>query len=364
MGSGSATNCASPAASGSAHLGWTFPEFDRVAGINDGYVLLAPSSDVAASLLSTPGYVTAAFVVPRPGADITPTSTASSPASRPQGRPGRTCPPCSRTACRVSTSSRWRHHRRRPHRCEHDPAGRRGSARGDGTIGAIGAKPFGLFGGMLGEGAVVGRPRGTVGCSKRLPARDVSGEQIRAIHVGRVRRRHHSAFHAGLIAIGAVAGDPLRNPRDDRAGLRLVRDGPLASMASVGECSAPGYPDVAALVGVGLLAGAVVVLKIFERGSLPLNVGINGLTVALSGGVGDGVDRSAWRRSPIDVADARPSRRRAAAGADFRRYALLFAMSAALLAESTSLAIGSHSMQLLGTEQVAAQKTDRLPPRC
>jgi putative ABC transport system permease protein len=48
-------------------------------------------------------------------------------------------------------------------------------------------------------------------------------------------------------------------------------------------------------------------------------------------------------------------------GADFRRYALLFAFSAALLAESTSLAIGSYSMQLLGTRQVAAQKADRLP---
>ena len=48
-------------------------------------------------------------------------------------------------------------------------------------------------------------------------------------------------------------------------------------------------------------------------------------------------------------------------GADIRRYALLFALSAALLAEGTSLAIGSHSMQLLGTEQIAAQKADRLP---
>src|SRR6201999_1580861 len=33
---------------GSAHLGWTFPEFDRVEGINGGYVLLAPSMDIAA----------------------------------------------------------------------------------------------------------------------------------------------------------------------------------------------------------------------------------------------------------------------------------------------------------------------------
>jgi putative ABC transport system permease protein len=48
-------------------------------------------------------------------------------------------------------------------------------------------------------------------------------------------------------------------------------------------------------------------------------------------------------------------------GADIRRYTLLFGLSAALLAESTSLAIGSYSMQLLGTEQIAAQKADRLP---
>ena len=40
---------------GSAHVGWTFPEFDRVEGINDGYVLMAPSTDVAATLLSAPG---------------------------------------------------------------------------------------------------------------------------------------------------------------------------------------------------------------------------------------------------------------------------------------------------------------------
>jgi putative ABC transport system permease protein len=48
-------------------------------------------------------------------------------------------------------------------------------------------------------------------------------------------------------------------------------------------------------------------------------------------------------------------------GADFRRYTLLFALSAALLTEGASGAIGSHSMQLLGTEQIAAQKADRLP---
>jgi putative ABC transport system permease protein len=48
-------------------------------------------------------------------------------------------------------------------------------------------------------------------------------------------------------------------------------------------------------------------------------------------------------------------------GADFRRYTLLFALSAALLTQGTSGAISSHSMQLLGAEQIAAQKADRLP---
>jgi putative ABC transport system permease protein len=47
--------------------------------------------------------------------------------------------------------------------------------------------------------------------------------------------------------------------------------------------------------------------------------------------------------------------------ADVQRYALLFGISAAVLAESSSLAIGSQSMQLLGTKQIAEQKADRLP---
>ena len=64
--------------------------------------------------------------------------------------------------------------------------------------------------------------------------------------------------------------------------LRLVRDGPLASMASVGGVqrarTIPMWPLVARC-----LAGAVVVLKVFEHGSLPLNAGINGMTLGLCG---------------------------------------------------------------------------------
>ena len=57
--------------------------------------------------------------------------------------------------------------------------------------------------------------------------------------------------------------------------VRLVRDGPLASMASAGGVqrarTIPMWPLVA---GAGMLAAAVVVSKIFEHGSLPLDMGI------------------------------------------------------------------------------------------
>ena len=171
---------------GSAHLGWTFPEFDRVEGINDGYVLLAPSVDIAASMLSSPGYATAAFVLPRQGADIT--------------------ADVDRVIAGVATAGPPRPHQ--PAVFENSTQSLNLTALAGilvgiliavntillavedrravmGTIGAIGAKPVGLFGGMLGEGAVVGAPRGTVGRAERLPARDVSGGPIRAIHVGR-----------------------------------------------------------------------------------------------------------------------------------------------------------------------------------
>ena len=95
---------------------------------------------------------------------------------------------------------------------------------------------------------------------------------------------------------------------------------------------------------------SVVVLKIFERGSLPLNVGIYGMTVGLCGVV----LVTAWiapRGAGLAIrllTIARPAAGRLL-GADARRYAVLFALSAALLAQGASSAISSHSMQLLGT---------------
>ena len=349
---------------GSAHLGSTFPEFDRVEGINDGYVLLAPSADIAARMLSTRGYATAAFVLPRPGAEIKPDIDRVIAGLATAGPPRPQLPAVFEGASQsldltalagiivgvliaVNTILLAVEDRRAVM----------------GTIGAIGAKPVGLFGGMLGEGAVVGLLGGLLG----LPSGflfgtyllDRFGRSMLAGSGGTITAH----FTPNLIGIGAAAGMVCGILAMIGPAARLLRDGPLASMASVGGVQrARKIPTWPLVVGVVLLAGAVVVLKIFERGSLPLNVGINGLTVALCGVVLVTVwiaPRGA--RLLIELLTfARPAVGRLL-GADIRRYALLFAFSAALLAESTSLAIGSHSMQLLGTRQIAEQKADRLP---
>jgi putative ABC transport system permease protein len=349
---------------GSAHLGWTFPEFDRVEGINDGYVLLAPSGDIAASMLSSPGYATAAFVLPTPGAEIT--------------------ADIDRVIAGVATAGPPR---------PHLPAVFEGAAQSlnltalagiivgiliavnttllavedrravMGTIGAIGAKPVGLFGGMLAEGAVVGFLGGLLGVPSGFLLGtylvDRFGQSMLAGSGGTIAAH----FTPNLIVIGGAAGIVCGILAMIGPAARLVRDGPLASMASAGGVQrARRIPMWPLVVGAGMLAVAVVVLKIFERGSLPLNAGINGMTVGLCGVVLVTVwiaPRGAGQLIKL-LTIARPAVGRLL-GADFRRYALLFAFSAALLAEATSLAIGSQSMQLLGTNQVAAQKADRLP---
>lgn len=352
---------------GSAHLGWTFQEFDRVEGINNGYVLLAPSMDIAASLLSSPGYATAAFVLPRHGADITAVSAA-----------------VDRVITGVATSGSPR---------PHLPALFAGATQNlnlaalagiivgvliavntillavedrravMGTIGAIGAKPAGLFCGMLTEGAVLGVLGGLLGAPSGFLLGtylvDRLGRSMLAGSGGAVAAH----FTPNLIVIGAAAGIVCGMLAMIGPAARLVRDGPLASMASAGGVQrARKIPMWPLVVGAALLASAVVVLKIFERGPLPLSAGINGMTVGLCGVVLVTVwiaPRGAGLLIEL-LTIARPAVGRLL-GADFRRYTLLFAFSGALLAESTSLTIGSHSMQLLGTSQVAAQKADRLP---
>lgn len=349
---------------GSAHLGWTFPEFDRVKGINDGYVLLAPSIDIAASLLGSPGYATAAFVLPRQGADVTAdvdrviagVATAGPP------RPHQTAIFENATQSLnlnvlagiligflISVNSILL-----------AVEDRRAVM---GTIGAIGAKPIGLLAGMLGEGAVVGVLGGLAG----VPSGFLLGKflvdrfgQSMLAGSGATIAAH---FTPSLIAIGAAAGTVSGVLAMVGPALRLVREGPLASMASVGGMQrARTIPMWPLLAGVAALAAAVVVLKIFEHGSLPLNVGIYGMTVGLCGVV----LVTAWtapRAAGLAISLltlARPAAGRLL-GADVRRYAVLFALSAALLAQGASSAISSHSMQLLGTTQIAAEKADRLP---
>jgi putative ABC transport system permease protein len=349
---------------GSAHLGWTFPEFDRVEGINDGYVLLAPSADIAAGMLSSPGYATAAFVVPKPGAEI---------------RAG-----IDRVIAGVASAGPPR---------PHQPAVFENATQSFnltvlagilvgclialntillavedrravmGTIGAIGAKPVGLFGGMLCEGAVVGFLGGLLGVPGGFLLGtyllDRFGQAMLAGSGGTISVH----FTPSLIVIGAAAGTVSGILAMIGPAVRLIREGPLASMASAGGVqrarTIPMWPLVA---GAALLAGAVVVSKIFERGSLPLNVGIYGLAVGMFG-----VALATVWLAPRGAGLLIPLLTVARAGigrllrADVRRYTLLFAISAAILAAETSLAIASQSMQLLGTDQIAAEKSDRLP---
>ena len=349
---------------GSAHLGWTFQEFERVERINDGYVLFAPSADIAASMLGSPGYVTSAFVLPRQGTDITQDVDRVIAGNATAGPPSPHLPAVFENAeqtfnlvalagiivgilIAVNTILLAVEDRRAVM----------------GTIGAIGANPVGLFGGMLAEGAIVGVLGGLSG----LPTGfllgtylvDTFGQSLLAGSGGAIAAH----FTPNLVAFGAGAGIICGVLAMVGPAARLVRDGPLASMASAGGVQpARKIPLWPLIVGVGLMALSVAVLTVFERGSLPLDVGINSMTVGLFGLVLATV-WAAPRGARLlinGLTSVRPAVGRLL-GADIGRYALLFAFSAALLAESTSFAIGSYSTQLLGTDQVAAQKADRLP---
>ncbi len=350
---------------GSAHIGGTFAEFDRVKGINDGYVLLAPTADLAARLLGAPGFATTAFVIPRPDA-----SGVAADVDRVVAGVATAGPPRPQLPAVFENSKQ-----------SLDLVALAGVIVGIliavntillavedrravmGTIGAIGAGPVAFFGGMLAEGAVVGVLGGLLGSPTGfLLGRylvDRFGQSMLAGSGATITAHVTPGLIVTAAAAGAVCGVlAMTGP----AG-RLVRAGPLASMASVGgmqrERRIPLWP---LLAGIGLLMGAAAVSTVFAHGPWPVRVGVDAMTVGLCGVVLTTVwiaPRAAGLLITL-ITSARPALGRLL-GADFRRYALLFALSAALLAEATSLAIGSQSMQVLGTEQIAAQKATRLP---
>lgn len=349
---------------GSAHIGWTFPEFDRVAGINDGYVLLAPSIDIAARMLSTPGYVTAAFVLPKPGANVATAVDDVIADVAAAGPPRPHLPAVLQNGeqsfnltvlagiligllVAVNTILLAVEDRRAVM----------------GSIGAIGDRPVRLFSGMLTEGALIGIFGGLLGAPGGFLLGtylvDRFGRRLLAGSGGTITAH----FTPDLIVIGMTAGMVSGMLAMVGPALRLVRDGPLASMASVGgvqrDRRIPIWP---LLAGVVMMVAAVVLLNVFQRGWLPLSMGINGMTVGLYGVALVTV----WLAPRVAgvlidlLTAARPDVGRLLHG-DVRRYKLLFGLSAAVLTIGTSIAIGSHSMQLLGTKQIAAQKPNRLP---
>ncbi len=349
---------------GSAHLGWIFPEFERVEGINDGYVLMAPSEDVAASMLGAPGYVTAAFVLPRPGVEVRADidrvidgiATAGPP--RPQ-----------QPAMLANASQSFN-----MNLCSGILVGllialntillaiedRRAVM---GAIGAIGARPVGLFGGMLGEGAAIGVLGGLLGVPSGFLLGSLLVDQFGEAMLAGSGATLRAHFSPSLIVIGALAGILCGVLAMAGPAVRLVREGPLASMVSAGGVQhARRIPTWPLLVGVAAMAGSFAIAKTFAGGSLPMELGISGMTLGMFGlGLVTiwGAPRGAGRSAELLTA-VRPDVGRLL-NADVRRYALLFALSSGVLAVGAMLAIAAHTMQLLGAREIAAEKADRLP---
>jgi putative ABC transport system permease protein len=122
---------------GSAHLGSTFPEFDRVEGINDGYVCCWPCPWTSPRACSPLPVTTAAFVLPKKGTEITAVTADVDRVIAGVATAGPPRPHFAGHIRRRHTESQpdraGRHPHRRPHRREHDPAGRGGPAGGDGN---------------------------------------------------------------------------------------------------------------------------------------------------------------------------------------------------------------------------------------
>lgn len=349
---------------GAAHLGWTFDEYERVANINDGNVLLAPSPEAAAELLGGTGYLTAVFVLEKPGADIT------ADIERIVGSVATTGPPAPQAPVIYSTA-----------RQTLDLVALSGILIGIliavntillaiedrrsvmATVGAIGASPRSILFGFLGEGALIGALGGLLAVPTGFAFGsfliDYFGRSLLAGSGGVIT----NAWRLDLLALGVGAGILCGVLAIFWPAWRLVRDGPLRSMSAFGVVRHARRVSLWPLViGVIAIIGAVVLLREFNAGRLPLTVGSSALFLGLFGLMAFMV----WVSAPAagllirSIESRRPDIGRLVR-ADVERYAVLFATTVAVLTVGTSLAVGSQSVQLLSADQVAAQKAQRFP---
>ncbi len=349
---------------GSAHLGWTFPEYERVQSINGGNVLLAPSAAHAADLLGGKGFVTAAFVIEKPGADV------EADIQQIVGDIATTGPPKPQMPVLYATAKQTL-----------DLTAFSGILIGIliavntillgieerrsvmGTIGAIGAKPRSTFFGFLGEGAILGAAGGLVAVPSGFLLGsflvDRFGRSMLAGSGGEIS----NTWSPSLIALGVGAGVLCGVLAIFWPALRLVREGPLQSMSAFGaDRRVRRVSFLPLIIGAILIFGAVLLMLAFNRGQVPLKVGSNGLFLGLLGLTALMV----WLTPPAAgllirlIERPRPDIGRLVR-ADVQRYAVLFATTVAVLTVGTSLAIGSQSVQLLAADQLGAQKAQRLP---
>lgn len=349
---------------GAAHVGWIFPDFDRVKDINDGYVLLAPSYQIASKLVGTPGYVSGAFVVPKPGVSV------SEAVTRAVAGQAVVAPPRAQQPVVFTTTAQSFNlteiagvligvliavntvllaiEDRRPVL---------------GTIAAAGARPLGIFTGLVAEGALIGVIGGLMGLPLGFALGqylvDRFGRSMLAGSGGTVAAH----FHPELVAVAALAGIGCGVLAMMGPAIRLAREGPLSLMTGSGGAQRARTARPWTLIaGVVALVAAAVLITFFGTGSLPLTMGSNAMTIGLIGTAlvtAFFAPRAAERlANALGVVHASVSR---LLSADIRRYAVLFALSAAVLALGASLAVGSQTMQVLGTAQVAAEKPTLLP---
>jgi putative ABC transport system permease protein len=293
-----------------AQLVSTFADFDRVRDINHGDVLLAPSAQMAAEMVGTPGYVTTVFVLPKPGATIEADIDRVVAGVATAGPPRPQTPTVLTNAAQSFNLTAMAGvligfmiavntvllaiENRRPIL---------------GTVAAIGARPSGLLGGLLAEGALVGAAGGLVAV---LPGYflgsylvDKFGRSMLAGSGGTLTARLTPDLIVTAIVAGVLCGVlAMVGPV-----VRLAREGPLTSMASFG-----GVQRIRTIswwplgVGVALLTGSVVVLTDFGRGAA---TGHDGRPAGR--GVCNGVDRTAGGGCPDPGGDHSATRHRAIA---------------------------------------------------